>query len=169
MDDYNPPPKDKDGWISVAKKTVSKPTPSQPNKWFVVFAGHHPGIYATWNDCHKQLRSFNGSCFKAYDTLIEAQTVFYNVGQASQKFFSQTPDAAEINNFYDPGLPNNLYDEINNVWKTHKLGANKKFRQHLSSLTALITEQTAMNDELKKLCIQICLTIDWEKDFLSLR
>lgn len=45
-------------------------------KYYVVWAGHNPGIYDTWDECKIQTDGFAGARFKAFDSL-EAATAAY--------------------------------------------------------------------------------------------
>lgn len=46
------------------------------SKWYVVWFGHAPGIYPSWEKCRPQVEGFPGSKFRAYDTLAEARDAF---------------------------------------------------------------------------------------------
>lgn len=46
------------------------------SKWYVVWYGHAPGIYPSWDKCRPQVEGFPGSKFRAYDTLAEARIAF---------------------------------------------------------------------------------------------
>jgi len=46
------------------------------SKWYVVWFGHAPGIYPSWEKCRPQVEGFPGSRFRAYDTLAEAREAF---------------------------------------------------------------------------------------------
>lgn len=45
-------------------------------KFYVVWAGHKPGVYATWADCQAQTKGFSGAEFKSFESLKEAQEAF---------------------------------------------------------------------------------------------
>jgi ribonuclease HI len=42
-------------------------------KWYVVWIGRSPGVYPSWEKCKEQVEGFNGSKYKAFDTLMEAK------------------------------------------------------------------------------------------------
>lgn len=46
------------------------------SKWYVVWFGHAPGIYPSWDKCRPQVEGFPGAKFRAYDTLAEAREAF---------------------------------------------------------------------------------------------
>ena len=46
------------------------------SKWYVVWIGHAPGLYPSWEKCRDQVEGYPGSRFRAYDTLAEAKIAF---------------------------------------------------------------------------------------------
>ena len=53
-------------------------------KFYVVWAGHSPGIYDSWDECQAQTKNFPGARFKAFDTQ-EAATKAYRGDPDEQK------------------------------------------------------------------------------------
>ena len=51
---------------------ASKPKP----KFYVVWQGREPGLYATWEQCQAQTKGFAGAVFKSFPTFSEAQEAF---------------------------------------------------------------------------------------------
>jgi len=45
-------------------------------KYYVVWAGHHPGVYETWMECKHQIEGFNGAVYKSFPTLELAIKAF---------------------------------------------------------------------------------------------
>lgn len=45
-------------------------------KYYVVWKGHHPGIYTSWGECENQVRGFAGAQYKSFETLKEAETAY---------------------------------------------------------------------------------------------
>lgn len=45
-------------------------------KYYVVWAGHNPGIYESWEDCQIQTKTFSNPQFKSFPTLEEAVEAF---------------------------------------------------------------------------------------------
>lgn len=45
-------------------------------KYYVVWAGHHPGVYETWMECKHQIDGFNGAVYKSFPTKELAETAF---------------------------------------------------------------------------------------------
>lgn len=50
--------------------------PRKKQKYYVVWAGHNPGIYATWEDCRRETQHFGGARFKSFATEEEARREF---------------------------------------------------------------------------------------------
>ena len=48
------------------------------SKWYVVWVGRNPGVYPSWEKCKEQVESFQGSKYKAFDTLLEAKQAMEN-------------------------------------------------------------------------------------------
>ncbi|MCI6103614.1 MAG: ribonuclease H family protein [Bacteroidales bacterium] len=45
-------------------------------KWYVVWRGKQPGIYATWADCEAQVKGAKNELYKAFATLQEAEEAY---------------------------------------------------------------------------------------------
>ena len=45
-------------------------------KFYVVWSGHHPGVYETWMECKHQIDGFNGAVYKSFPTKELAETAF---------------------------------------------------------------------------------------------
>ena len=45
-------------------------------KFYVVWEGHKPGVYASWDACKKQVDGFNGAKYKSFDSQGEADAAF---------------------------------------------------------------------------------------------
>ena len=45
-------------------------------KFYVVWIGHKPGIYDNWDECEKQVKSYNQAKYKSFPSLIEAEVAF---------------------------------------------------------------------------------------------
>ncbi|MBP3762454.1 MAG: ribonuclease H family protein [Bacteroidales bacterium] len=46
---------------------------AKKERYYVVWQGHRPGIYTSWEQCSAQVKGVAGAQFKAFDTLSEAQ------------------------------------------------------------------------------------------------
>ena len=63
-----------------------------PKKYYVVWIGRSPGIYATWSECREQVHKFIHARYKSFPSLEEARKAFsegwqkhYNQGQRAMK------------------------------------------------------------------------------------
>lgn len=45
-------------------------------KFYVVWKGRQPGVYASWALCEAQVKGFNGAEFKAFESMAEARQAF---------------------------------------------------------------------------------------------
>ena len=45
-------------------------------KFYVVWEGHKPGVYASWEACKKQVDGFNGAKYKSFESQGEADAAF---------------------------------------------------------------------------------------------
>ncbi|NOY51460.1 MAG: ribonuclease H [Chlorobi bacterium] len=45
-------------------------------KYYVVWQGKKPGIYASWDDCKKQVHGFDGAQYKSFASLDDAQLAY---------------------------------------------------------------------------------------------
>lgn len=45
-------------------------------KYYVVWAGHQPGVYDNWEDCKEQIMNFKGARFKSFSTSQEAARAY---------------------------------------------------------------------------------------------
>jgi len=50
---------------------ASKPMAKQ-QKWYVVWAGHEPGVYETWAECQRQTQGYPKALFKSFESHSEA-------------------------------------------------------------------------------------------------
>lgn len=49
---------------------------AKKQKYYVVWHGHAPGVYHSWDACKKQVDQFPGAVYKSYPSLAEAQEAF---------------------------------------------------------------------------------------------
>jgi ribonuclease HI len=45
-------------------------------KYYVVWQGHNPGIYSSWDKAHSQVKNFPNAIYKAYPSKLEAEEAF---------------------------------------------------------------------------------------------
>jgi viroplasmin and RNaseH domain-containing protein len=41
--------------------------------FYAVARGHHPGVYATWDECQKEVIGYRAASFKKFDNVLEAE------------------------------------------------------------------------------------------------
>lgn len=61
-------------------------------KYYVVWKGHTPGIYTSWDECQAQIKHFPQAKFKSFPTMQEAQ-------QAYQEGWDATPKGQPMKSF----------------------------------------------------------------------
>ena len=49
---------------------------AKKKKFYVVWAGHKPGVYSNWDETNAQIAGFSGSKFKSFATLKAAEEAF---------------------------------------------------------------------------------------------
>lgn len=47
------------------------------NKYYVVWNGHQPGIYHSWEECQLQVKAFPNAKYKSFDSKTEAMEAFH--------------------------------------------------------------------------------------------
>lgn len=52
------------------------PPSKQERKWYVVWAGHNPGVYDTWNECRIQVEGVPGARYKSFSSQAAAYDAF---------------------------------------------------------------------------------------------
>lgn len=48
----------------------------EKNSFYVVWIGHKPGIYKSWNDCQLQINGYQNAKYKGFKTLEAAKTAY---------------------------------------------------------------------------------------------
>lgn len=59
-------------------------TTKKKQKFYVVWSGHNPGIYTSWDDCKREVEGFGGAKYKAFATEAEAKREFM-LGAADER------------------------------------------------------------------------------------
>ena len=49
---------------------------AKKQKFYVVWKGVNPGVYASWTDCQLQTKGYEGAQYKSFDTREEAERAF---------------------------------------------------------------------------------------------
>ncbi len=58
---------------------------AKKKKYYVVWDGHEPGIYPSWEACQEQINGFPGADYKSYKSKEEAEAAYYNRDAAKKK------------------------------------------------------------------------------------
>lgn len=58
---------------------------AKKQKYYVVWQGHHPGIYLSWDECNAQVLNFTNASYKSFETKAEAEQAFRN-GPEKKKY-----------------------------------------------------------------------------------
>jgi len=56
-------------------------------KYYVVWQGHTPGIYSSWDDCNAQVKNFPNALYKSFPTREEAQEAFRHGAEKKTRVF----------------------------------------------------------------------------------
>ncbi len=49
---------------------------SKKQKYYVVWQGHNPGIYSTWEECKEQVHNYTNASYKSFESKAEAENAF---------------------------------------------------------------------------------------------
>jgi len=63
-------------------------------KYYVVWKGHHPGIYESWSECQQHINAYPSPIYKSFDNLEEANKAYRDdpykyIGQKGKKNLSE--------------------------------------------------------------------------------
>lgn len=69
---------------------------AKKKKYYVVWAGHRPGVYDTWADCQQQVHGFPEARYKSFPSLDQAEAAFQeshgrHIGQGGGSGSSKAP------------------------------------------------------------------------------
>jgi ribonuclease HI len=78
-------------------------------KYYVVWAGHHPGVYETWMECKHQVDGFNSAVYKSFPTKELAETAF---ADNPKKYLGQDMRAATMNDLQKKAIGAPILDSI---------------------------------------------------------
>jgi ribonuclease HI len=65
-------------------------------KFYVVWAGHHPGIYDSWSECQNHINGYPNPVFKSFDSIEEANQAYRDdpqkyIGNKGKKNLKELP------------------------------------------------------------------------------
>lgn len=89
---------------------------AKEKKYYVVWQGKQPGIYASWVDCKTQIDGFPDARYKSFPTELEAQTAFR--GNAAKYLFAKPPGGGSGNPRRDVGSPIRDSICVDAAWNT---------------------------------------------------
>lgn len=58
----------------------------QKQKYYVVWHGHHPGIYSSWALCQAEVKNFPGAIYKSFNSRIEAEEAYGTTPDIKRSF-----------------------------------------------------------------------------------
>lgn len=74
-------------------------------KFYVVWKGVNPGVYASWTDCQLQIQGYKGAIYKSFDTEEEAAQAFATPAhvylQRHRNSASKEPSAKQLPENFD--------------------------------------------------------------------
>jgi hypothetical protein len=184
----------KEGWITIAKKAPLQisPRPTQPfssqrptqpyyntqakqaGKCYVVYEGFKTGIFHSWAECCASVSRYHGAFWQGFPNADIAALEYQKyIAEKIRRQVQQTQDASsEIRDFYNPGVPGEIYNTINALWKAHIAGIKKEFRIQLTQLSTQISNLAAQLDaekvknyKYKHASLQVLKQINWNEDF----
>jgi ribonuclease HI len=70
---------------------------AKKQKYYVVWQGHNPGVYTTWEKTLTQVKNYPNAIYKSFDSLEEANDAFGSGPQARIKRSSVKPPDKSLN------------------------------------------------------------------------
>ncbi|MDT0557965.1 ribonuclease H family protein [Ichthyenterobacterium sp. W332] len=105
-------------------------------KYYVVWKGHHPGVFESWEDCKAQTKDFKGAVYKSFSSFDAAKKAFKSnykdyVGK-SKSFKSELSDD-DLKKIGDPNLKSICVDAAvsGNPGKMEYRGVDTKTKKQL--------------------------------------
>ncbi|MDO4903549.1 MAG: ribonuclease H family protein [Limosilactobacillus sp.] len=95
------------------------------NKFYVVKAGRHPGIYTSWPDCQREVSGFSGAIYKSFTTRAEAEK-WFNTKTAAPRKSQQLGLALDIADSPAPSDAIKIYTDGGSRNHGNKLGQHVK-------------------------------------------
>ncbi|MFQ6666667.1 hypothetical protein Gotur_032941 [Gossypium turneri] len=80
-----------------------------------------------------------------------------------QQQIEEEKDLSKIKDFYNPGLPPEIYGFINEIWKTHVSEQRANFRRALTKFSQFLVEKTTKDSESEDLLLKSVLYRDWDE------
>src|SRR5262245_8338604 len=64
-------------------------------KYYVVWKGRQPGVFATWAECNRQVAGYSGARFKSFPTRADAERAYREGAAANVSTSSGNPSSAK--------------------------------------------------------------------------
>jgi ribonuclease HI len=105
-------------------------------KYYVVWKGHHTGIFETWNDCKAQIKDFKGAIYKSFKTFDSAKKAYKGnhkdyIGKS--KFFKSELSENQLKKIGEPNVDSICVDAAvsGNPGKMEYRGVETKSKKQL--------------------------------------
>ncbi len=66
-------------------------------KYYVVWHGHHPGIYNSWTLCQAEVKNFPGAIYKSFNSRLEAEEAYGTTPDIKRSFVHKKEPAKFFN------------------------------------------------------------------------
>lgn len=76
---------------------------TKKQKYYVVWKGHTPGIYNTWDECQAQTKGFEGAQYKSFESETEAKFAFKE--KAEKHLYAKTKQTQSKESLLEVGKP----------------------------------------------------------------
>lgn len=83
---------------------------AKKKKYYVVWVGHHPGIYETWSDCLQQVKNYPGASYKSFTSRAAAEAAFH---ENHQDYIGKTA-SSKVQRIHpgDPGAEDIIWESL---------------------------------------------------------
>jgi ribonuclease HI len=84
-------------------------------KYYVVWEGHQPGIYDSWQGCQKQINGYPGAKFKSFLTHVDAQKAFEDPSSVQSDSKEKKQYYYVVWHGYEPGIYTNWDEALKQI------------------------------------------------------
>ena len=105
-------------------------------KYYVVWKGHHTGVFESWDDCKAQIKNFEGAQYKSFTTFEAAKKALkgsYKDYVGKSKLFTSELSEAQLKKIGDPNYNSISVDAASsgNPGKMEYRGVDTKTKKEL--------------------------------------
>ena len=105
-------------------------------KYYVVWKGHHPGIFEKWEDCKAQIKDFKGAVYKSFTSFDAAKSAYkgdFKDYVGKKKSFKSELSEQELKKIGQPNLNSICVDAAvsGNPGKMEYRGVDTKSKKQL--------------------------------------